>query len=109
MCKLFNLHKTNKYFTTDVNSCSTEKNIKFNKFKKESMYLNKTQVTEKTLVNNPSESKFLCLKHKLYNFSLEFIFKCVKQKKKMEKFRNLLNNLVALLFQLVSFNKSTIY
>ena len=59
MCKLFDLHKTNKNFTTDVNSCPTEKNIIFNKFKKESMDLNKTQVTEKTLVKSQSKYKFL--------------------------------------------------
>ena len=56
MCKLFNLHKTNKIFTTDVNGCSTEKHIKFNKFNKQSIDLNKTQVTEKTLVKSPNES-----------------------------------------------------
>ena len=65
MCKLFNLHKTNKNFTTDVNSCSTEKNIKINKLKKESMDLNQTQVT---LESNPSKSKILCSKQKFYNF-----------------------------------------
>ena len=60
MCKLFTLHKTNKNFTTDVNSCSTEKHIKFNKFNKQSMDLNKTLVIEKNLVKSPSESKILC-------------------------------------------------
>ena len=59
MCKLFYLHKTNKNFTTDVNSCSTEKSIKIKKFKNESMDLNKTQVTEKTLVKSQSKYKFL--------------------------------------------------
>ena len=38
-------------FTTDAD---TEKNIKFNKLKKVSEDLNETQVTEKTVVNNPS-------------------------------------------------------
>ena len=46
-------------FTTDVNTGSTDK-----KFKKEQNDLNKTQVTEKTLVINPSEFKYLCLTHK---------------------------------------------
>ena len=51
--------KTINIFTTDVNTCSTKK-----KLKKESFDLNKTQVTEKTLVINPSEFKYLCLTHK---------------------------------------------
>ena len=52
---------TVKFFTTDVNTCTTEKNIKINKFEKVPKDLNKTPVTEKTLVNNQSESKLLCL------------------------------------------------
>ena len=59
MCKLFNLHKTNKNFTTDVNTCSIGKNIKFTKFKKVTKDLNKTQVNEKALTDSQSEHKFL--------------------------------------------------
>ena len=77
MCKLLNLHNTNKNFITDINSCFTEKHIKFNKLKKESMDLNKTQV------KSPSEYKFICSKLKFYNFSIELILEFVKTEKKI--------------------------
>ena len=60
-------------FTTDVNTCSTDKNIKIDKYKKVPKGLNKTQVTEKTFVKSQSESKFLCLKPKFYELSIKII------------------------------------
>ena len=59
--------------------------MKFVKFKKESMDLNKTQVTEKSLVNSPGKSKILCLTHKFYNFTTKLILECVKTEKKVGK------------------------
>ena len=64
-------------FSTDVNTCSTDK-----KFKKVPEYLNKTQVSEKNLVNSQSEFKFLCLTHKFYNFSIKIFFRICKVRKK---------------------------
>ena len=50
------------------------------------MDLNKTQVTEKSLVNSPGKSKTLCLTHKFYNFSIEKCFlECAKLEEKDEK------------------------
>ena len=59
--------------------------MKFNKFKKVSDDLNETQVTEKTLTDSLSESKFLCLKHKFQIFSLKINKDCLKTEKKVEK------------------------
>ena len=62
---LFYLNAIN-IFTTDVNTCSTDK-----KFKKEQNDFNKTQVTEKALVKIQSESKFLFLTPKLNKLSIK--------------------------------------
>ena len=43
--------------------------------------MKKTQVTEKTLVKSPSESKILCLTHNFYNFSIKNIFYNVQNHK----------------------------
>ena len=91
MCNVFNLHKTNKNFTTDVKSCSTEKNINVIKFNKQSMDLKKTQVTEKNLVKSPSGYKFLRSKYVFYNFSIKFILECVKTEKNVGKIQELDN------------------
>ena len=75
-------------FTTDVNTCSTKK-----KLKKESFDLNKTQVTEKTLVKSPSQYKFICSKLKFYNFSIKLILECVKPEKKVRKIQKFDNQI----------------
>ena len=52
-----------KIFTTDFNTCTTDK-----KFKKEQNEFNKTQVTEKTFTDSSSVYKFLCVTPKYKNF-----------------------------------------
>ena len=90
MCLVF--FNNIKIFNTGVNSCCTEKNTKIKKFKKEQNDLNKTQVTEKTLLNSPSESKFLCLKLKFYKLYIKIYFleysKSVNKVEKMQKFND---------------------
>ena len=54
MCKLFNLQKPNKHFTTDVNICTTVKNIKTKLFKKETNDLKNSKVTEKKIIDSSS-------------------------------------------------------
>ena len=85
MCKLFNLHKKNKNFTTDVKSCSTEKNIKFIKFNKQSMDFNKTLVTEKNLVRSLSGYKFFMFKICILQLFNNIYFRMCKNRKKSWK------------------------
>ena len=67
-------------FSTDVNTCSTDK-----KLKNESKDLNKIKVTEKTFVNSPSKSKFLLLEQKFYSFSIKMFFRMCKIRKQSWK------------------------
>ena len=77
-----------KHFITDINSCFTEKSTKIKTFKKEQNDLNKTQVTEKTLMDCSSVYKFLCLTPKFNQFSIKLISECVKTEKKVGNIQN---------------------
>ena len=55
--------------------------------------MNKIQLTDKTLTDSSSESKFLFLKHKFQNFSLKINKDCLKTEKKVGKIQKFDNQI----------------